>query len=541
MIRINCMNGLGRGQNMSVLLEINQLNVNFYGKDKTVEAVKNVSLKIEESQVLALVGESGSGKTVLCKSILGLENKAEIGSGSILFEKKDLLRLSEKEMEKVRGKEISMVFQDPMTSLNPTFSIGSQITEAILLHERVSKKEAQKRALELLELVGIDYPKKRFSQYPHHFSGGMRQRVAIAIALACQPKLLLADEPTTALDQNTQEQILILLKNIQVKTGVAILFITHDLSLVESIADRTAVMYQGEIVEENTVARVFTLPQHEYTKRLLGYLDYGKGVGHTHGKIHFHNGIAHTHDNVSLSHSVTVEDLGGMIVSNDKRQRDILIEIDHLSKEFRLDKYSQTKVFDDFSMKVYQGEILGIVGNSGCGKSTLARCIMGLYPPTKGKITYYGDKIHRYKKQMIFQDSASALNPRMTIEEIIAEPLKIKKLYSGKKDLWEKVYFYMEQAELDSSLGKRHPYDVSGGQRQRAAIARAISVEPELIVADEPISSLDISIQAQIIHLFKRLQEQYDLTIILIAHDIPMVEHISDRIIYMEKNFDIHI
>lgn len=218
-----------------------------------------------------------------------------------------------------------------------------------------------------------------------------------------------------------------------------------------------------------------------------------------------------------------------------------MIEIDHLSKEFRLDKYSQTKVFDDFSMKVYQGEILGIVGNSGCGKSTLARCIMGLYPPTKGKITYYGDKIHRYKKQMIFQDSASALNPRMTIEEIIAEPLKIKKLYSGKKDLWEKVYFYMEQAELDSSLGKRHPYDVSGGQRQRAAIARAISVEPELIVADEPISSLDISIQAQIIHLFKRLQEQYDLTIILIAHDIPMVEHISDRIIYMEKNFDIHI
>lgn len=520
---------------MGVLLEINQLNVTFHRKDGNVEAVKNVSLNIEDSQVLALVGESGSGKTVLCKSILRLDNKAEVENGSILLQQNDLLKCSEKEMERVRGKEISMVFQDPMTSLNPTFSIGSQITEAILLHERISKKEARKRAIELLELVGIDYPDKRYSQYPHHFSGGMRQRVAIAIALACQPKLLLADEPTTALDRNTQEQILILLKNIQVKTGIAVLFITHDLSLVESIADRIAVMYQGEIVEENTVARVFSLPQHAYTKRLLGYMDYGKRTGHTHGKIHFHGGVAHTHDDIKKSHTVTVEDFGGIVGSNEEKKRTVLLEVNKLSKEFQLDKYMKTTVFHDFSMKLYQGEIVGLVGNSGCGKSTLARCIMGLYPPTRGEIIYHGDKLRRYKKQMIFQDSASALNPRMTIEEIIAEPLKIKKLYTGKKDLWEKVYFYMEQAELDSSLGKRHPYDVSGGQRQRAAIARAISVEPELIVADEPISSLDISIQAQIIHLFKRLQEQYHLTILLIAHDIPMVEHISDRIIYCES------
>lgn len=580
---------------MGTILRVQDLSVTFQEKERQIEAVKHVSLELESAKVLALVGESGSGKTVLCKTILKLlSKKAKIEQGEIWLEDKNLLELSEKKMEMVRGKDISMVFQDPMTSLNPTISIGKQIMEAVLLHEKVSKQEAKKRTLDLLQLVGIEQPEKRFFQHPHHFSGGMRQRVAIAIALACQPKLLLADEPTTALDQKTQQQIIVLLKNIQVKTGVSIIFITHDLSLVETIADRVAVMYCGEIVEENTVARIFATPRHEYTRKLLGYVNYGKGKSHTHGKIHFHHGIAHTHaiestkhtqvthtpstfiqgtevtnssftasiqetknthssstaltqktknthsfsvvsiqeKQIEHRHSVVLEDLGGNKIEIEKEAEKKQLEINHLSKYFKLDRHTKTEVLKDVSMDIYSGEIVGIVGASGCGKSTLAKCIMEIYKPDGGEIIYYGDNT---KKQMIFQDSASALNPRMTLEEIIAEPLKIKRLYQNKKDLKEQVYFLMEQAELDTSLAKRHPYDVSGGQRQRAAIARAISVQPELIVADEPISSLDISIQAQIVHLFKKLQMERNLTIVFIAHDLPMVEHISDRIIYLEK------
>lgn len=583
---------------MGTILRVQDLSVTFQEKERQIEAVKHVSLELESAKVLALVGESGSGKTVLCKTILKLlSKKAKIEQGEIWLEDKNLLELSEKKMEMVRGKDISMVFQDPMTSLNPTISIGKQIMEAVLLHEKVSKQEAKKRTLDLLQLVGIEQPEKRFFQHPHHFSGGMRQRVAIAIALACQPKLLLADEPTTALDQKTQQQIIVLLKNIQVKTGVSIIFITHDLSLVETIADRVAVMYCGEIVEENTVARIFATPRHEYTRKLLGYVNYGKGKSHTHGKIHFHHGIAHTraiestkHTQVTQTpstfiqgtevanssftasiqetknthssstaltqktknthsfsvvsvqekqiehrHSVVLEDLGGNKIEIEKEAEKKQLEINHLSKYFKLDRHTKTEVLKDVSMDIYSGEIVGIVGASGCGKSTLAKCIMEIYKPDGGEIIYYGDNTKKYKKQMIFQDSASALNPRMTLEEIIAEPLKIKRLYQNKKDLKEQVYFLMEQAELDTSLAKRHPYDVSGGQRQRAAIARAISVQPELIVADEPISSLDISIQAQIVHLFKKLQMERNLTIVFIAHDLPMVEHISDRIIYLEK------
>lgn len=583
---------------MGTILRVQDLSVTFQEKERQIEAVKHVSLELESAKVLALVGESGSGKTVLCKTILKLlSKKAKIEQGEIWLEDKNLLELSEKKMEMVRGKDISMVFQDPMTSLNPTISIGKQIMEAVLLHEKVSKQEAKKRTLDLLQLVGIEQPEKRFFQHPHHFSGGMRQRVAIAIALACQPKLLLADEPTTALDQKTQQQIIVLLKNIQVKTGVSIIFITHDLSLVETIADRVAVMYCGEIVEENTVARIFATPRHEYTRKLLGYVNYGKGKSHTHGKIHFHHGIAHTHaiestkhtqvtqtpstfiqgtevanssftasiqetknthssstaltqktknthsfsvvsvqeKQIEHRHSVVLEDLGGNKIEIEKEAEKKQLEINHLSKYFKLDRHTKTEVLKDVSMDIYSGEIVGIVGASGCGKSTLAKCIMEIYKPDGGEIIYYGDNTKKYKKQMIFQDSASALNPRMTLEEIIAEPLKIKRLYQNKKDLKEQVYFLMEQAELDTSLAKRHPYDVSGGQRQRAAIARAISVQPELIVADEPISSLDISIQAQIVHLFKKLQMERNLTIVFIAHDLPMVEHISDRIIYLEK------
>lgn len=516
---------------MDAILQIKQLSVTFPGKEDTL-AVRSVNLNLNKGELLALVGESGSGKTVLCKTMLNiLGEKAVIPEGEILLEGQNLLELSDKKMGNIRGRGISMVFQDPYLSLNPTISIGKQIMETVLLHEKISKKDAKIRTLELLKLVDIPQYEKRFAQYPHHFSGGMRQRVAIAIALACRPKILLADEPTTALDQVTQVQIIDLLKKIQNTTDISIIFITHDLSLVENIADNVAVMYQGEIVECGSVDDIFYHTSHEYTKKLLGYRNYGKGISHTHGKIHFHKGVPHTHlvtTEAITSHThIHVEpDIHGIETTTKK-----LIEIKHLKKYFPLDHHTISKVLDDVTLDIYTGEILGLVGPSGCGKSTLARCIVELYKPTEGTIQYNGDSTKKYRRQMIFQDSASAFNPRMTLEDIIGEPLKIQKLCKNKRELKEKVYDLMRQVELDPNLAPRHPYDVSGGQRQRAAIARALSVDPEFIVADEPISSLDISIQAQIMHLFKKIQKNRNLTILLIAHDLPMVMHISDRII----------
>ena len=589
------------------MLTINDLIVAFETDTGELTAVKGVSLSLEPGETLALVGESGCGKTVLCKSMLKiLCEKGNIKQGEILLEGQDLVPLQESEMIPYRGSGIAMVFQDPMTSLDPTMSVGDQIAEMIEIRElqqakavevearaehtagaeisgATGRKEireaARSEAIELMRLVEIDDPELRYDQMPHHFSGGMRQRIAIAIALAGRPKLLLADEPTTALDQETQAQILALLRNIDIAT----IFITHDLSLVEDVADRVAIMQAGEIVETGPVTEIFENPQHPYTKKLLGYLDYGKGRGHNH---------KHT----------------------ENTHGEPLVEIIDVKKYFPLGRKKVHKALDSFSMTINKGEIVGLVGPSGCGKSTLARCIMEMYPLTSGKIIFHNEEakllaaehsaqqpvMQTYEakapvaehsaqqpaattgnrqafaasctqspfrnssnwKQMIFQDSASAFNPRMTIGEIIAEPMKIaekqkqgKSLFKRKAagsvpfpestcrlcNAWhekmsmrERVIDLMKQVELDPELIDRHPYEVSGGQRQRAAIARAISVDPELIIADEPISSLDISTQAQIVHLFRKLQEERNLTILFIAHDLPMVNHISDRIIEMK-------
>lgn len=473
-----------------MLLTIHNLVVAFETDQGELTAVKGVSLSLAPGETLALVGESGCGKTVLCKSMLNiLCEKGNIKEGEILLDGRDLASLGEKEIQPYRGREIAMIFQDPMTSLDPTMPVGKQIAEMI------TGPNAHAQAVELMRQVEIDNPEERYYQMPHHFSGGMRQRIAIAIALAGKPKLLLADEPTTALDQRTQAPILALLKKIDVAT----IFITHDLSLVEDIADRVAIMKDGTIVETGPVKQVFESPEHPYTKKLLGYLDYGKGRGHNHKK-------------------------------EESRKGSPLIQIENLKKYFPLGKKQVHKALDGFSMDLYKGEILGIAGPSGCGKSTLARCLMGIYKPTGGTITYFNENKSNNWKQMIFQDSASALNPRTTLGQIIGEPLKIAE---GRRPPKDKIRELMEQAELDSDLFDRHPYDVSGGQRQRAAIARAISVNPELIIADEPISSLDISTQAQIIHLLSRLRQERGLTILLIAHDLPMVNHVSDRVIEM--------
>jgi peptide/nickel transport system ATP-binding protein len=510
---------------MTDLLEINNLIVSFQSNSEETLAVKGASLCLGAGETLALVGESGCGKTVLCKSILRiLDDSGNVCGGYIILNSGtsiiNLTNMSEKDILPLRSSEIAMVFQDPMTSLNPAFSVGDQIAEVIRIHgvrregadvsfERrpVSATEAKQRAVELMKLVAIPHAESRYSQRPYQFSGGMRQRIVIAIALAGSPKILLADEPTTALDVETQAEILALLKDVQQQTGVGILFITHDLSLVEGMADRVAIMKDGVIVETGPVDTVFTAPQHEYTKKLLGFLDYSRGEGH------HHRSVTHSHEH---THSA-VELVGGV-------HGDVVLDIRSLTKEF-----SHGAVLDNFSLTVYEGEIVGLVGRSGSGKTTLARCIMGIEKPDSGEIRFASD----IKRQMIFQDSASAFNDRLTVEKIIAEPLVVAASRPSHPVMRERVLHVMKLVELPEDFASRKPYELSGGQRQRVAIARALITDPDFIIADEPLTGLDVTAQAQIVHLLKRLSETESLTILFIAHDLPMVNHISNRVIEM--------
>lgn len=483
---------------MEKSLTINNLTVSFETPGGKLTAVKDVSLHLAGGETLALVGESGCGKTVLCKSMLKiLCSRGRIEKGKILLDGEDLTVASEREMQSYRGGSIAMVFQDPMLSLDPAFSVGEQIAEVLKVHGGISAKAAKARAVELMDMVRIPDAQKRYSQRPYQFSGGMRQRVAIAAALAGEPDILLADEPTTALDEKTRWEIVRLLKDIQEKTGVAVLFITHDLSLVEDIADRVAIMQDGRIVEEGNVAKVFSAPEHPYTRKLLGYLDYKKGRGHNHRSA-----------------------------ASDEP----VLSVRKLCKSFRLGRKEKNDVLKDFSMDIYRGEIVGLVGSSGCGKSTLARCIAGIDRPDSGVVEFAGG----IRMQMIFQDSQSAFNDRFTVKKIIEEPLRTgagRITDAGRRD--EAVRNVMRAVELDESLADRKPYELSGGQRQRAAVARALITDPDFIIADEPLTGLDVSAQAQIVHLLKRLAQERGLTILFIAHDLPMVNHISSRIIEM--------
>lgn len=487
------------GKSMNKILDIDNLILSFYGPNGRIPGVAGASLEVFTGETVALVGESGCGKTALCRSILRLHSEhAKIEDGSIILDGKNISLMTEREMEKVRGQVVSMVLQEPMSSLNPTLSIGRQIMEPILFHEKIQRSDAKNRAIELLDFVGIDNPEKRYYQFPHHFSGGMRQRVAIAIALACNPKLLIADEPTTSLDIETQNKIMALLKKIVKDRGKALLLVTHDLSLAKEIADRIAVMKDGEIVEIGRTCQVFLNPKHEYTRQLISFSNYGKGGSHFHGEP-----------------------------CRTKDRGEPLVEVKNLSKEFTIGKRYGFSVFRGFNMKIYEGEIVGLIGKSGCGKSTLAKCMMGIYKGTKGQILYKKG----CKTEMIFQDSASAFDPRMTIEEIIGEPIVIKEKSPNKLILRNRVLHLMDQVGLQRELACRFPYEVSGGQRQRAAIARALITDPDFLIADEPVSSLDVTVQSQIVHLLKRIHDERNLSILFISHDIPMVLHISDRII----------
>jgi len=500
------------------LLEINNLRVSFLTGETEFEAVKGVSFHLNKGETLGIVGESGSGKSVTARSIMRLlpTPPSFLKSGSILFKGQEITSLSEKQMEAIRGQDISMIFQDPMSSTNPTIRIGEQVAESLIKHQSMSKAEAYKQTIELLKLVGIREPEERYKQYPHEFSGGMRQRVMIAMALACNPSLLIADEPTTALDVTIQAQILKLMRNMQKKMGTSIILITHDLGVVAGMCDRLIVMKEGEIVEQGTTEEIFANAQHPYTKKLL-------------------NALPKLHEKKQPKPNVNWQ--------TSSNQHKPLIEVTHLSKEFELGRGQTVKAVNDLSFHIYPGETLGLVGESGSGKSTTGRTILQLHQPTYGEVLYQGIPITRLTKkqlkamrrhmQIIFQDPYSSLNPRKKVVDIIGEALDIHKLVKTNTERQHRVEELLELVGLNKEHAMRYPHEFSGGQRQRIGIARALAVEPNFIVCDEPLSALDVSIQKQIVDLLKDLQQRLGLTYLFIAHDLSMVKHISDRVAVM--------
>ena len=498
------------------ILAVKHLSVEFQTSDGKKQVVKDVSLSLRQGEVLALVGESGCGKTVLCRSILKLLPKsASVTGEAIQYKDQNLIGYNEKEMQQIRGHGIAMVFQDPQSTLNQTMTVGSQIEEAILLHEKAlkqnKKESAKERAIELMKLVGIKDAEQRYDLYPYHFSGGMRQRCVLAIALASNPKLLIADEPTTALDVTIQAEILKLLKKLQKELNLSILFITHDLGVVAQIADRVAVMQDGNIVELEEAKQLFTAPKHSYTKKLL----------------HDHPYYMHRNESKLISESELHEKL---------------VEISHLSYAYPLDRKRTFQAVKDVSFEIRRDEIFGLVGESGSGKSTVGKCLMGILSPEAETFSY--DRINlldkkakkknarrlQKERQMIFQDSTSSLNQKMKVEKILAEPLEIHKVFSDKKEQHDFLCEMMEEVELQEEQLHVWPPELSGGQRQRVAIARAFAMKPKLLIADEPIASLDVTTQAQMVKLFRHLQREHDCAILFIAHDLSMVRLLCDRV-----------
>ena len=504
-----------------IVLAVQDLSVDFHLPHQVVHAVKNISFEIRRGETLALVGESGSGKSVSAMSILKLlpQPPAVYSSGKILYHGTNLLELSEKELSVHRGKNISLVFQEPMTALNPTQRIRQQISEVIKTHEpKISKEELNRRVIELLDQVHMPNPEDKAQAYPHELSGGQRQRVVIAIAIANKPDLLIADEPTTALDVTVQENILRLLKELQTKMGMALLFISHDLHVVGRLADTICVMKEGEIVEAGGLNSVFDNPKEEYTKQLLN---------------------AEPKD--TKNHQMV-------------KGRGIILEINNASVTYPTD-YSifgkVTSAFDavkDISFQVYEGETLGIVGESGSGKSTLGQYILRLLDPStleKGSIYHKGVDIRTLSQkemlsirkdiQVVFQDPYGSLSPRMSVGKIIAEGLQLHEPHLTAKEIKERVFKVMEEVSLSPNLSNRFPHEFSGGQRQRIALARSLILNPSILVLDEPTSALDRSVQVQVVDLLLKIQERHHLTYLFISHDLSIVKALSDRILVMQE------
>lgn len=515
-------------------------------------AVKDVSFTVHRGETVAIVGESGSGKSVTALSILQLLPRKTVRypRGKILFspeggEPIDLLKQSESSMRSLRGNQVAMIFQEPMTSLNPVFTCGGQVMEAIQLHQGISKQEARKKTIELFEKVKLPNPSNLFKRYPHQLSGGQKQRVMIAMAMSCNPGLLICDEPTTALDVTVQKTILELLKDLQANSGMGIVFITHDLGLVSEIADKSVVMYKGDIVEQASVKDIFQKPQHPYTRGLLAC----RPVLHPKGKrlpvvSDFLNEQPLPNENLSNQQSSLTE------THKEGSQRK-LIEVKDLSvwfpsrKNFFGKALEYTRAVDEVSFEVFEGETLGLVGESGCGKTTLGRTLLRLVEPRSGSILYKGSNlltqdsssIKKLRKeiQIVFQDPYSSLNPRLHIADALSEPLKVHGIVKGKKQRRDKVVELLEKVSLGAEHLNRYPHEFSGGQRQRLVIARALTLNPSFVVCDESVSALDVSVQAQVLNLLNDLKKEFGFTIVFISHDLSVVRYISDRILVMNK------
>ncbi len=547
------------------LLEVRNLSTEFHTEDEIVKAVDNVSFTLNKGETIGIVGESGSGKSVTSLSIMGLIDKAhgKIAAGQILYHSKDkgtidLTKLSNAEMRAYRGNDIAMIFQEPMTSLNPVYTCGNQVMEAILLHQKVNKKIAKQKTIALFEQVQLPDPERVFNAYPHQISGGQKQRVMIAMAMSCNPSVLIADEPTTALDVTVQKTILDLMLKLQVEHNIGIMFITHDLGVIAELADKVLVMYNGKIVEQGPVLEIFSNPKHPYTKSLLACrppLD--KRLKCLPVSSDF---MKKDEDGnmIEIQRSVS-EAINNVIITKHERQvnhkelyaRDKILEVQNLKTYFPKTKsffgktLSWVKAVDDVTFDVYEGETLGLVGESGCGKTTLGRTILRLNEPTEGKIFFKRNDLMRLKDedlrhlrkdmQIIFQDPYSSLNPRITIGEALIEPMTVHSILANYSERKQRVLELLVKVGLSENQFNRYPHEFSGGQRQRICIARALVLNPKFIICDESVSALDVSVQAQVLNLLNDLKREFKFTYIFISHDLSVVKFMSDRMIVMNK------
>ncbi|MCB9186780.1 MAG: ABC transporter ATP-binding protein [Flavobacteriales bacterium] len=547
------------------LLEIKNLVTEFRTDGEVVKAVNDVSFTLNRGETIGIVGESGSGKSVTSLSVMRLipNPPGKIAGGEIIFHKNDgsttdLTKISEKEMRAIRGNDIAMIFQEPMTSLNPVFTCGDQVMEAILLHQKVSKKEAKALTIELFKEVQLPRPEAIFDQYPHQISGGQKQRVMIAMAMSCNPSILIADEPTTALDVTVQQTILDLMLKLQREHDMGIMFITHDLGVIAELADKVVVMYKGKIVEQGPVLEIFSNPQHPYTKGLLACrppLDVRLKrlpIVSDFMKVDDQGNIQEIEQSVTEATEKEIQTEAERTKDHEEMYaKEPVLKIKNLKTYFPLKKNffgkvtEEVKAVDDVTFDVYPGETLGLVGESGCGKTTLGRTVLRLVDPTDGEVIFKGKPLHsmsteelrevRKDIQIIFQDPYSSLNPRITVGDAIMEPMKVHKLYSNDKERKEKVMELLERVGLLPVHFYRYPHEFSGGQRQRICIARALALRPQFIICDESVSALDVSVQAQVLNLLNELKRDFDFTYIFISHDLSVVKFMSDRMVVMNK------
>ncbi|MEK6452244.1 MULTISPECIES: ABC transporter ATP-binding protein [unclassified Myroides] len=529
--------------NVTPILSVSNLQIDFLKEKVWNTIIKGSTFDIMPNEILGVVGESGSGKSVTSLALMGLlpKENSRISKGDIFYKNQNITHLSDSEFRSLRGKEIAMIFQEPMSALNPSITCGEQVSEILVEHTDLRGSELKKEVVSLFEKVKLPYPKEVYNKYPHQISGGQKQRVMIAMAIACKPSLLIADEPTTALDVTVQNEIISLLKELQQETQMSILFISHDLNLVSAISDRLLVMYKGDIVEQGVSSEVFNQPKELYTKALVA---------------------SRPSMDERLKRLPTIQDfldnkVVNDVISDEERQQmhqqlysgEPLLRVRNIYKDYitagSLFKKGVFHALKDINFDIYEGETLGLVGESGCGKSTLGNVILQLDKATKGEIFYKGKDIAKLSSsefralrkdiQIIFQDPYSSLNPRKTVGEAILEPMVVHKLYASDKERKAKVIDILERVGLDESVCDRYPHEFSGGQRQRIGIARTVAVQPKLIICDESVSALDISVQAQVLNLLNELKENFGFTYIFISHDLAVVKYMSDNILVMNK------